>query len=86
MFTRFFKWIIPILKKSAGPLLKGAASALGSEAVSTVSNIAKDAYNGKPIGESLKQNADIAIDNLKNKLENSLSGNGIKRRRSMKLC
>ena len=84
MFKRFFKWIIPILKKSATPLLTRAASALGSEAVSTVSNIAKDAYNGKPIGESIKQNANIAIDNLKNKVEKSLSGKGIKRRRSMK--
>ena len=49
MFTRFFKWIVPLLKKSAGPILKGAASPLGSEALSTVSNIAKDAYNGKPV-------------------------------------
>ena len=65
MFTRFFKWIVPLLKKSAGPILKGAASALGSEAVSTATNIAKDAYNGKPFSESLKQNTDIAIDNLK---------------------
>ena len=77
MFTRFFKWIVPLLKKSAGPILKGAASALGSEAVSTVSNIAKDAYNGKPVGESTKQNSDIAIDNLKNKVEKALSGKGI---------
>ena len=61
MFTWFFKCTVPFLKKSAGPLLKGAASALGSEAVSTATNIAKDAYNGKPFSESLKQNTDIAM-------------------------
>jgi hypothetical protein len=67
MFTRFFKWIVPLLKKSAGPILKGVASTLGSEAVSTVSNIAKDTFDGKPVGESIKQNANIALDNLKTK-------------------
>ena len=70
------------IKKSAGPILKGAA--LGSESVCTVSNIAKDAYNGKPVGESLKQNADVALDNLKTKEEKALSGKGIKKRRSLK--
>ena len=84
MFGRFIKWIIPLIKKSAGPLLKGAASALGSEAVTTATNIAKDAWAGKPISESFKKNAHVAIDNLKLKAENALSGKGIKRRRSMK--
>ena len=44
---------LPLLIKSAGPIFKGAASALGSEAVSTVSNIAKYAYYGKPVGKSI---------------------------------
>ena len=43
MFGRFIKWIIPLIKKSAGPLLKGAASALGSEAVTTATNISSKA-------------------------------------------
>ena len=37
----------------------------------------------KPISESFKKNADVAIDNLKLMAENALSGKGIKRRRSM---
>jgi len=45
LFTRFFKWIVPLLKKSAGLILKGVASTLGSEAVSTFSNIAKSCYS-----------------------------------------
>ena len=73
-----------IAKKCAETLLKGAASALGSEAVSNATNYAKDAYNGKPFSESLKQNTYIAINNLKTKAEKALSGKGIKRRRSMK--
>ena len=51
MFGRFIKWIMPLIKKSAGPIIKGAASALGTEAVTTTTNIAKDAWVGKPISE-----------------------------------
>ena len=64
MFMRFFRWIGPLLKKAAIPLLKGAATAAG---------IAKDVTRGKPLHESLKDNADAAIDNLKSKDENALS-------------
>ena len=84
MFMRFIRWIGPLLKKAAIPLLKGAATAVGTEALSSAAGIAKDAIRGKPLNESLKDNADTAIDNLKSKAENALSGKGIKRRRSMK--
>ena len=84
MFMRFFRWIGPLLKKAAIPLLKSAATAVGTEALSTAAGIAKDAIKGKPLNESLKDNAGMAIDNLKSKAENALSGKGIKRRRSMK--
>ena len=32
------------------------------------------------VGESIKKNADIAIDNFKTKVEKALSGKGIKRK------
>ena len=36
------------------------------------------------MNESIKQNADVAIDNSKFKAEKALNGKGIKRRRSLK--
>ena len=60
MLGRFFKWIKPLIKKGVGPLLKGTVSDLGTEAVATATNIAKDSWAGKPISESLKKNSDVA--------------------------
>jgi hypothetical protein len=69
---------------NAVPLLKEAGKAVGHEALGSVVNIAKDTLVGRPIKETLKENANSAIDNLKLKAENALKGKGIKRRRSMK--
>ena len=35
----FIKWIIPLIKKGTGPLLKGAASTLGTERITTATNL-----------------------------------------------
>ena len=84
MFNRFWKWVVPLIARNAVPLLKEAGKAVGKEALGSVVNIAKDTLVGRPIKETLKENANSAIDNLKVKAENALKGKGIKRRRSMK--
>jgi hypothetical protein len=76
IFNRFWKWVVPLIARNAVPLLKEAGKAVGHEALGSVVNIAKDTLVGRPIKETLKENANSAIDNLK--------GKGIKRRRSMK--
>jgi len=95
IWNRLMKWVIPLVTRNAVPLLKEAGKAVGKEALGSVVNIAKDALVGKSVKDSLKENANTAIDNLKLKAydgidnlklkaENALSGKGIKRRRSMK--
>jgi hypothetical protein len=83
-FKRFFNWIVPLFKQNALPLIKQGATAVGKEALGTVANIAKDVVDGKPINESVQENANTAISNLKTKAEKVLTGKGIKRRRSKK--
>ena len=50
----------------------------------SVVNIAKDTLVGRPIKETLKENANSAIDNFKAKAENALREKSLKGRRSMK--
>ena len=83
-FGRFMKWVIPLISCNAVPLLKKAATAVGKEALGSLANIAKDALIGRPMKDTLKENANSVIDNLKTKAEHALGGKGIKRRRSMK--
>jgi len=95
MFGRFWKWVVPLIARNAVPLLKEAGKAVGKEALGSVVNITKDALVGRPIKETIRENANSAIDNLKLKAydnidnlklkaEDALRGKGIKRRRSMK--
>jgi hypothetical protein len=41
-FRRLFKWIVPIFKKHALPVLKSSAKVIGTEAISTIGDISKD--------------------------------------------
>ena len=46
-FRKFMKWVVPIVKEHAMPTLKSAAKTVGSELISSVSNIARDALEGE---------------------------------------
>ena len=81
-FKRFFRWIIPIAEQHLLPHIKSGAETLGKQAVQTISDIAKDSINGRNIKESSKEHFDTAINNLKEKIENKLSGKGIKRKKN----
>ena len=84
MFNIFWKWVVPLIACNVVPLLKVAGKAVGKEALGSVVNIAKDTLEGRPIKETLQENANSAIDNLKAKAENALRAKGIKIRISMK--
>jgi hypothetical protein len=81
-FRKFFKWILPIAQKHALPHLQNGAEAIGKQVSESISNIARDTINGKNIKESAQNNIDLALNNLKNKAEAKLRGEGIKRKRS----
>lgn len=83
-FRSFFKWLVPIFKEHALPLLKSGAQEVGKEAISSITNIAKDAVNGRNIKEAAGEHLNSAVDNLKEKVNKKLSGKGIKRRKKRK--
>ncbi len=82
-FRRFFRWIVPIFKKHALPVLKSTAKVIGNEALSSVSNISKDIINGNNIADSVQSRLNEAVDNLKTKAEDTLEGRGFEKTKSI---
>jgi hypothetical protein len=72
MFKSFFKWVLPVFKTHAVPLLKSSAKALGTEAIRTAANVANDTLSGISIEKSAKNRAKEAIDNISNKAQNAI--------------
>lgn len=82
-FQRFFKWIVPLFQKHAVPALQEGAKELGKKALTTVSNVAKDAAEGKNVLESAKSHVNTAIEDLATKIEEKLEnkkGRGLKKK------
>lgn len=82
IFKSFYRWIAPIFKTHALPVIKHGASALGEEAVRTAANIATDALGGKKIETAAIERAKEAVDSLSGKAQNYMkhqSGSGYKR-------
>lgn len=67
MFKSFYRWILPMMKTHAVPLLKSASQTLGEEAVRTAANIATDTINGKDFKTVAKKRAGEAVDSLTRK-------------------
>ena len=83
-FKRFFKWIIPIVKENALPLLKNVGKKVGESVLTGTTNFAKDALDGKNIKESAQTRFDETTKDLETKF--SMNGKGInKRKRKRKL-
>jgi len=90
-FRNFFKWITPIFKQHALPLIQSGAQELGKQAISTGVKLARDAVSGKNIKDSAKEHVTSAVENLKGQVDqklssvqNKLEGKGIKRKRMSK--
>ena len=81
-FKKFFKWIVPIFKRLALPVVKSGLKTIGKEALSSATNIANDVILGKNLKEATNKNISGSLNNLKEKLENKLEGKGVKRKRS----
>ena len=77
IFKKFFKCMVPLVKKHAVPLLKSGAQTVGHEVLKSATNIAKDAIDGKNLSESADTNINAAVDTLKRKVEDTLEENGI---------
>ena len=57
MIGRFWEQVVPLIARNSVTLLKKAGKAVGKEALGSVSNIAKDTLIGRPINETLIENA-----------------------------
>jgi hypothetical protein len=64
IFKSFYRWISPIFKQHAVPVLKQGAAALGEEAVRTAANIATDSLGGKKLEEAALDRAKEAVENI----------------------
>lgn len=73
VFKRFFRWVIPIIKSNAIPIVKN----VGKEALKTVVHIANDTIDGKDFKTSAKSQ-------IKNSLNNMASQYGSGKKKSKK--
>ena len=66
-FRSFFRFIVPILKKHAVPVLKKSATIIGTEAIRTAANVATDKIAGKKFEESGRERLNEGIDQIAKK-------------------
>ena len=82
VFKRFFKWIVPIIKDKAVPVLKDVGKKVGESVKSGTTNFARDALDGKDIKESAKTRFEETKNDIKSKIEQR--GEGINKRKRRK--
>ena len=63
-FRSFFRFVVPLVKKHAVPVLKKGATIVGTEAIKTAANIATDTIAGKDTG---KERINEGIDEISKK-------------------
>lgn len=81
MFKRLFRWVIPIIKQNAAPLLNTAMEGIKSSVSDGVTNFQKDLEDDKKsIKESAKQRIMETFKGIKRNLQPQ-SGNGKRKRR-----
>ena len=81
MFKRLFRWVIPIIKQNAAPLLNTAMEGIKSSVSDGVSNFQKDLEDDKKsIKESAKQRIMETFKGIKRNLETQ-SGSGSRKRK-----
>ena len=70
VFRRFFKWIIPIIKTHAQPIIKSGLDTLQTEATEGLSKFTEDiSEKNLPIKESAKSRFDESMSNIKKKYQ-----------------
>jgi hypothetical protein len=67
VFKKFFRWIMPIMKENALPVVKN----IGKEALKTAVNIANDTLDGQSFAESAKSNLKKSLNTLTNQFGGS---------------
>ena len=80
VFRSLYRYMMPLFKSHALPVLKKSVKSVGSEALRAATNIGIDALKGENLKDSAKNNIEIAMQNLHNKAQSKLqSGEGMKK-------
>lgn len=66
VFKNLFRWIVPIVKQHATPIVKN----VGKQALKTAVNIATDTLDGKDIKSSVKSRMKDSLSNISNQYGN----------------
>lgn len=69
VFKRLFRWIVPIIKEHALPVVKS----VGKEALKSVVNIATDTLDGKDLKTSAKNQVKSSLNKFSNQYGNGKS-------------
>ena len=76
VFRKLFRFIIPLMKEHAMPILKS----VGESAIKGAANFAQDTIAGKNVKESVSKRLSETVDDLKRKA--SMNGSGINKRKN----
>ena len=83
MFKRLFRWVVPIIKDNAMPILNSTFNKISANINDGISNFSDDLKNPDTcIKESAKHRLNETLNNLKNNFQ---SGKGIKRKKKKNL-
>ena len=84
-FRRFFKWMVPLVKQHTVPMLQSGLSEIGRTALGSVGDFAKDVSQGEDVKTAATKHINTAVSNLKNQIENKLSGRGKRKHKKPKI-
>jgi hypothetical protein len=84
MLRNFMRWISPLARKHIVPKIEAGAKFVGTNLVETLANVAKDTIEGQNINDAAKDRFQDLADDLKQKTENVLQGNGVKKKTAVK--
>jgi hypothetical protein len=73
-FRSFFRYVVPLLKKHAVPVLKKGANIIGTEAVKTAANVATDKIAGKIFEEACRTRVNEGLENISKQWKKKGSG------------
>ena len=89
MFKKFFRYILPVIKTHALPVLKSGAQTIGTEAIKTAANIATDAIRGRDLSEASRDHSEATVQNLSKRAHTHLTsqtGSGSRSYKKRKLA
>jgi hypothetical protein len=73
-FRSFFRYVVPLLKKHAVPVLKKGATIIGTEAIKTAANVATDKIAEKKFEDARRTRVNEGLENISKQWNQKGSG------------